>query len=100
FERIFDEMDAEYERNLLKKKNMQIEKKNLLITNERLIANSIANDICSIALAYNLVVPPSFDSSHCMLEELRTTYNREHSKVLELEAEILKKQQVINDAEK
>nr|GEU61029.1 hypothetical protein [Tanacetum cinerariifolium] len=31
--------------------------------------------------------------------ELRTTYDREHSKVLELEAEILKKQQVINDAE-
>nr|GFA46808.1 hypothetical protein [Tanacetum cinerariifolium] len=100
FERIFDELDAEYERILLEKKNMQIEKKNLLITNECLIANSIANDICSIALAYDLVVPPSSDSSHCMLEELRTTCNKEHSKVLKLEAEILKKQQVINDAEK
>nr|GEW22534.1 hypothetical protein [Tanacetum cinerariifolium] len=100
FERIFDELYAEYEWILLEKKNMQIEKKNLLITNECLIANSIANDICSIALAYDLVVPPSSDSSHCMLEELRTTCDREHSKVLELEAEILKKQQVINDAEK
>nr|GEX44240.1 retrovirus-related Pol polyprotein from transposon TNT 1-94 [Tanacetum cinerariifolium] len=79
---------------------MQIEKKNLLITNECLITNSIANDICSIALAYNLVVPPTSDSSHCMLEELRTTCDKEDSKVLELEAEILKKQQVINDAEK
>nr|GFD09283.1 hypothetical protein [Tanacetum cinerariifolium] len=85
---------------LLEKKNMQIEKKNLLITNECLITNSIANDICSIALAYNLVVPPTSDSSHCMLEELRTTCDKEDSKVLELEAEILKKQQVINDAEK
>nr|GEV83515.1 integrase, catalytic region, zinc finger, CCHC-type, peptidase aspartic, catalytic [Tanacetum cinerariifolium] len=90
----------EYERILLEKKNMQIEKKNLLITNECLIANSIANDICSIALAYDLVVPPSSDSSHCMLKELRTTCNTEHSRVLELDAEILKKQQVINDAEK
>nr|GFB67266.1 hypothetical protein [Tanacetum cinerariifolium] len=35
-----------------------------------------------------------------MLEELRTTCDREHSKVLKLEAKILKKQQVINDAEK
>nr|GFC95823.1 hypothetical protein [Tanacetum cinerariifolium] len=35
-----------------------------------------------------------------MLEELRTTCDREHSKVLELEAEILKRQQVINDAKK
>nr|GEU66319.1 hypothetical protein [Tanacetum cinerariifolium] len=83
-----------------KKKKMQIEKKNLLITNECLIENSIANDICSIVLAYDFVVPPSYDSSHYMLEELRTTCNREHSKVLELEAKILKKQQVINDAEK
>nr|GEZ76443.1 hypothetical protein [Tanacetum cinerariifolium] len=100
FERIFDELDVEYERILLVKKNMQTEKKNLLITNECLIANSIVNDICSIALAYDLVVPPSFDNSHCMLEELRTTCDREHSKVLELEAEILKRQQVINGAEK
>nr|GEX36069.1 retrovirus-related Pol polyprotein from transposon TNT 1-94 [Tanacetum cinerariifolium] len=87
--------NAEYERILLEKKNMQIEKKNLLITNECLTANSIANDICSIALAYDLVVPPSSDSSHYMLEELRTTCDREHSKVLELEAEILKKQQTL-----
>nr|GEV10599.1 hypothetical protein [Tanacetum cinerariifolium] len=58
FERIFDELDAEYERILLEKKNMQIEKKNLLIMNECLIANSIANDICSIVLAYDLVMPP------------------------------------------
>nr|GEZ37873.1 hypothetical protein [Tanacetum cinerariifolium] len=55
----------------------------------------IANDICSIALAYELVVPPSSDSSHCMLEELGTTCDREHSKVLKLEAEILKKQQAL-----
>nr|GEZ47581.1 hypothetical protein [Tanacetum cinerariifolium] len=85
---------------LLEKKNMKIEMKNLLITNECSFANSIANDIYSIAFAYDLVVPPSSDSSHCMLEELRTTCDREHSKVLKLEAEILKKQQVINDVEK
>nr|GFB88361.1 hypothetical protein [Tanacetum cinerariifolium] len=66
---MFNELDAKYERILLEKKNMQIEKKNILITNECLIANSIANDICSIALAYDLVVPPSSDSSHCMCYE-------------------------------
>nr|GFA43130.1 hypothetical protein [Tanacetum cinerariifolium] len=90
FERIFDELDAEYERILLEKKNMQIEKKNILRTNECLIANSIANDICSIVLAYDLVVPPSSDSSYCMLEELRTTCDREHSKALETELTQLK----------
>nr|GEU75748.1 hypothetical protein [Tanacetum cinerariifolium] len=63
------------------KEEYAIEKKNLLITNECLIANSIANDICSIVLAYDLVVPHSSDSLRCMLEELRTTCDREHSKL-------------------
>nr|GEU59041.1 hypothetical protein [Tanacetum cinerariifolium] len=76
FERIFDELDADYERILLEKKNMQIENKNLLIKNECLIANSIANDICSIALAYDLVVPPSSNSSHCMYKVTNANLNR------------------------
>ncbi|GJT08130.1 hypothetical protein Tco_0842592 [Tanacetum coccineum] len=97
FMRIFDELDTEYEQCVLEKKNLQIEKKNLLIQNECLITDSIAKDICSIVLASDIVVPPS---SNCLCEELRSNYDREHSKVVELEAEILKKQQMLNESEK
>ncbi|GJS14971.1 hypothetical protein Tco_0409443 [Tanacetum coccineum] len=41
--------------------------------------------------------PPS---SNCLCEELRSNCDREHSKVIELEAEILKKQQMLNESEK
>nr|GFB38256.1 hypothetical protein [Tanacetum cinerariifolium] len=40
------------------------------------------------------------DSSDCMLAELRTNCDREHSKVLELEAEVLKKQHMLTESEK
>ncbi|GJX79661.1 hypothetical protein Tco_0327810 [Tanacetum coccineum] len=54
-------------------------------------------DICSIVLASDIVVPPS---SNCLCEELRSNCDREHSKVVELEAEILKMQQMLNESEK
>ncbi|GKD26305.1 hypothetical protein Tco_1232519, partial [Tanacetum coccineum] len=68
--RIFDELDIEYER---------------------------CKDICSIVLTSDIVVPPS---SNCLCEELRSNCDREHSKVVELEAEILKKQQMLHESEK
>ncbi|GJS92423.1 retrovirus-related pol polyprotein from transposon TNT 1-94 [Tanacetum coccineum] len=68
--RIFDELDTEYER---------------------------CKDICSIVLALDIVVPPS---SNCLCVELRSNCDREHSKVVELKAEILKKQQMLNESEK
>ncbi|GJU36249.1 retrovirus-related pol polyprotein from transposon TNT 1-94 [Tanacetum coccineum] len=77
--------------------NLKIERKNLLIQNDCLIANSLEKDICSIVLASDIVVPPS---SNCLCEELRSNCDREHSKVVELEAEILKKQQMLNESEK
>ncbi|GJT86013.1 retrovirus-related pol polyprotein from transposon TNT 1-94 [Tanacetum coccineum] len=95
--RIFDELDTEYERCVLANKNLKIERKNLLIQNDCLIANSLEKDICSIVLASDIVVPPS---SNCLCEELRSNCDREHSKVVELEAEILKKQQMLNESEK
>ncbi|GKC00120.1 retrovirus-related pol polyprotein from transposon TNT 1-94, partial [Tanacetum coccineum] len=95
--RIFDELDTEYERCVLANKNLNIERKNLLIQNDCLIANSLEKDICSIMLASDIVVPPS---SNCLCEELRSNCDREHSKVVELEAEILKKQQMLNESEK
>ncbi|GJS50923.1 retrovirus-related pol polyprotein from transposon TNT 1-94 [Tanacetum coccineum] len=39
-------------------------------------------------------------SSNCLCEELRSNCDREHSKVVELEAEILKKQQMLHESEK
>ncbi|GKF88627.1 hypothetical protein Tco_0259504 [Tanacetum coccineum] len=95
--RIFDELDTEYKRCVLANKNLKIERKNLLIQNDCLIANCLEKDICSIVLASDIVVPPS---SNCLCEELRSNCDREHSKVVELEAETLKKQQMLNESEK
>ncbi|GJV09259.1 hypothetical protein Tco_1346915 [Tanacetum coccineum] len=55
----------------------------------------LEKDICSIVLASDNVVPPN---SNCLCEELRSNCDREHSKVVELEAE--KKQQMLNESEK
>ncbi|GJU96583.1 integrase, catalytic region, zinc finger, CCHC-type containing protein [Tanacetum coccineum] len=86
---IFDDLDAEYERCVLDNKNLTIEKKNLLIRNDGLIAECLEKDICSIVLTSDIVVPPS---SNCLCEDLRSACDREHTKVLELEAEVLKQQ--------
>nr|GFB53172.1 hypothetical protein [Tanacetum cinerariifolium] len=51
-------------------------------------------------LSSNLVVPPSLDSSDCTLAELKTNCDREHSKVLKLEAEVLKRQHMLTESEK
>nr|GFB90948.1 hypothetical protein [Tanacetum cinerariifolium] len=85
--RIFDELDKKYEQCVLQKKKLQIEKKSLLIQNECLITDCIAKDICSIVLA--------FDRDRPFSEELSSNYVRENSKVIELEAEILKQQQML-----
>ncbi|GJV21489.1 integrase, catalytic region, zinc finger, CCHC-type containing protein [Tanacetum coccineum] len=90
FEQIFDELEAEYEQCVLANKNLTIEKKNLLIKNDCLIAECLEKDICSIVLTSDIVVPPSLN---CLCEDLRSAYDREHTKVLELEAEISKQKQ-------
>nr|GEU61274.1 hypothetical protein [Tanacetum cinerariifolium] len=92
FMRIFNELDKEYEQCVLKKKKLQIEKKNLLIQNECLITDCIAKDICSIVLA--------FDRDRPLSEEISLNYVRENSKVIELEAEILKQQQMLDELDK
>ncbi|GKB69747.1 hypothetical protein Tco_0931159, partial [Tanacetum coccineum] len=60
---IFDELDTEYERCVLANKNLKIERKNLLIQNDCLIANSLEKDICFIVFTSDIVVPPS---SNCL----------------------------------
>nr|GFB28162.1 hypothetical protein [Tanacetum cinerariifolium] len=107
---IFDELDNTYakcftdnqslyamnKRNIAKNKCLQIQKKNLLIHDESLIADCIAKDVCSIVLASEKEVLPR---SNCQCEELQSTCNREHSRVLELEAKITKKQQMLAKSE-
>ncbi|GJR97061.1 integrase, catalytic region, zinc finger, CCHC-type containing protein [Tanacetum coccineum] len=65
--------------------------------NEGLIAERTEKDICSIVLTSDIVVPPS---SNCLCEDLRSACDREHTKVLELEAEISKQQKMVTDSEK
>ncbi|GJT62316.1 hypothetical protein Tco_1005849 [Tanacetum coccineum] len=93
FEQIFDDLETEYEQCVLDNKNLTIEKKNLLIKNDCLIAECLEKDICSIVLTSDIVVPPS---SNCLCEDLRSACDREHTKVLELEAEISKQKQCID----
>ncbi|GJU70691.1 uncharacterized mitochondrial protein-like protein [Tanacetum coccineum] len=97
FEQIFDDLDAEYEQCVLDNKNLTIEKKNLLIKNDCLIAECLEKDICSIVLTSDIVVPPS---SNCLCEDLRSACDREHTKVLELEAEVFKQQKMVIESEK
>ncbi|GJY03751.1 hypothetical protein Tco_0369691 [Tanacetum coccineum] len=96
-QQIFDELEAEYEQCVLDNKNLTIEKKNLLIRNDGLIADCLEKDICSIVLTSDIVVPPS---SNCLCEDLRSACDREHTKVLELEAEISKQKQLFIESEK
>ncbi|GJS83659.1 hypothetical protein Tco_0750200 [Tanacetum coccineum] len=96
-QKIFDDLDAEYERCVLDNKNLTIEKKNLLIKNDCLIAECLEKDICSIVLTSDIAVPPS---SNCLFEVLRSACDREHTKVLELEAEVLKQQKMVIESEK
>ncbi|GJX89372.1 retrovirus-related pol polyprotein from transposon TNT 1-94 [Tanacetum coccineum] len=54
-------------------------------------------DICSIVLTFDIAMPPS---SNCLCEDLRSACDREHAKVLELEAEVLKQQKMVIESEK
>ncbi|GJT20436.1 hypothetical protein Tco_0890373 [Tanacetum coccineum] len=75
-------LDKEYDQCVIDKKSLEIENKNLLIQNECLLAESVSKDICSIVLTFDIVVPMSVEPrSNCV---------EEHSRNLELEAEILK----------
>ncbi|GKA64400.1 hypothetical protein Tco_0764006 [Tanacetum coccineum] len=80
--KIFDELDKEYDQCVIDKKCLEIENKNLLIQNECLLAESVSKDICSVVLTSNIVMPMSVEPRSNCIEE--------HSRNLELEAEILK----------
>ncbi|GJR93480.1 hypothetical protein Tco_0265654 [Tanacetum coccineum] len=84
--------DKEYDQCVIDKKSLEIENKNLLIQNECLLAESVSKDICSVVLTSDIVVPMSVEPrSNCV---------EEHSRNLELEAEILKMKQLLVEKEK
>ncbi|GJR61977.1 putative reverse transcriptase domain-containing protein [Tanacetum coccineum] len=85
--KIFDELDKEYDQCVIDKKSLEIENKNLLIQNECLLAESVSKDICSVVLTSDIAVPMSVEPrSNCV---------KEHSRNLELKAEILKMKQLL-----
>ncbi|GJX33528.1 hypothetical protein Tco_0243383 [Tanacetum coccineum] len=85
-------MDKEYDQCVIDKKSLEIENKNLLIQNECLLAESVSKDICSVVLNSDVAVPISVEPrSNCV---------KEHSRNLELEAEILKVKQLLVEKEK
>ncbi|GJW32419.1 hypothetical protein Tco_0052451 [Tanacetum coccineum] len=90
--KIFDELDKEYDQCVIDKKSLEIENKNLLIQNECLLAESVSKDICFVVLTSDIAVPMSVEPrSNCV---------KEHSRNLELEAEILKVKQLLVEKEK
>nr|GFD45318.1 hypothetical protein [Tanacetum cinerariifolium] len=70
----------------------------LLIQNDTLLANGIQNDVCAIVLTYDPVVATTSDSSNCMFVELQNNCDREHNRVLELEAHVLETQKMLSNS--
>ncbi|GJT66432.1 retrovirus-related pol polyprotein from transposon TNT 1-94 [Tanacetum coccineum] len=76
---VFEEMEAEVDQNAIDKKYGEIEHKNLLITNENLIANCIAQDV------FYIVTDSALSASR--FHDLSTAYNVAMNRVVELESE-------------
>ncbi|GJZ12615.1 hypothetical protein Tco_0547845 [Tanacetum coccineum] len=90
--KIFDELDKEYDQCDIDKKSLEIENKNLLIQNECLLAESVSKDICFVVLTSDII--------ELINNEPRSNYVKEHSRNLELKAEILKIKQLLIEKEK
>nr|GFA23909.1 hypothetical protein [Tanacetum cinerariifolium] len=88
FNRIFDELDNAYAKYF-------VDNQSLYAMNKRNIAKNKLKDVCSIVLASEREVLPR---SNCRCEEHQSTCDREHSRVLELEAEIAEKQQMLAES--
>ncbi|GKG26579.1 hypothetical protein Tco_0402282, partial [Tanacetum coccineum] len=76
---VFENMEAEVDQNAIDKKCRKIERKNLLITNENLIANCIAQDV------FYTVTNSALTASR--FHDLSTAYNVAMTRVVELESE-------------
>ncbi|GJU48938.1 integrase, catalytic region, zinc finger, CCHC-type containing protein, partial [Tanacetum coccineum] len=76
---VFEEMEAEVDQNAIDKKYGEIQRKNLLIKNENLIANCIAQDV------FYTVTDSTLSASR--FHDLSTAYNVAMNRVVELESE-------------
>ncbi|GJV13554.1 retrovirus-related pol polyprotein from transposon TNT 1-94 [Tanacetum coccineum] len=76
---VFEEMKAKVDRNAIDQKYGEIERQNLLITNENLIANCNAHDV------FYIVTDSTLSASR--FHELSTAYNVAMNRVVELESE-------------
>ncbi|GKE01019.1 hypothetical protein Tco_1389002, partial [Tanacetum coccineum] len=75
---VFENMEAEVDQNAIDKKCREIERKNLLITNENLIANCIAQDV--------LYTVTDSALSASQFHDLSTAYNVAMTRVVDLES--------------
>ncbi|GJX69690.1 hypothetical protein Tco_0305417 [Tanacetum coccineum] len=98
---IFDNVDYQFlgDKNkhlLAKTRRLQRVMTDLWNDNERFIADNIAKDICSFVLSSEKQVSPR---SNCSCKELQSNYDKGHSRVVALEAEVLEKQQMLAKSE-
>ncbi|GJZ49843.1 integrase, catalytic region, zinc finger, CCHC-type containing protein, partial [Tanacetum coccineum] len=110
FERSLDKMESDYDKCLADNKRLGDKNKHLLAKtrrlqrvmtdlwndNERFIADNIAKYICSFVLSSEKQVSPR---SNCSCKELQSNYDKGHSRVVALEAEVLEKQQMLAKSE-
>nr|GEV43103.1 hypothetical protein [Tanacetum cinerariifolium] len=79
---VFDQMDADVDQNVVDKKCDEIERKNLLIENENLIAECLSKEVFYIATNSELTV--------CRFSEMHDAHTVAQACCLELEAELSK----------
>nr|GEZ17660.1 hypothetical protein [Tanacetum cinerariifolium] len=79
---IFDELEAEVDRNAVNRKCEEIEQKNLLITNDTLISNCLSKEVFYIAMNSELNVS--------RFSEMHNAYTVVQARCLELETEFSK----------
>nr|GEZ95651.1 hypothetical protein [Tanacetum cinerariifolium] len=79
---IFDELEAEVDQNVVNRKYDEIERKNLLITNDTLIANCLSKEVFYIATNFELDVSK--------FSEMHDAHTIVQARCLELETELSK----------
>ncbi|GKB83453.1 hypothetical protein Tco_0950348 [Tanacetum coccineum] len=79
---IFEQMESEVDQNAVEKKSAEIERRNLLIENENLIADCLSKEVFYTAKNYVLTIYRFF--------EMHDAYTVEQARCLELEAKLSK----------
>ncbi|GJT70022.1 retrovirus-related pol polyprotein from transposon TNT 1-94 [Tanacetum coccineum] len=79
---IFEELEAEVDQNVIHRKHAEIERKNLLIANDNLIADCLSKEVCYIATNSELTVS--------RFTEMHEAHTIVQTRCLELEAELSK----------